>query len=105
MLEAILKAGAESAVAEAPALVAGEWDTNGPHDERTGPYLGRVVSRAPHATSEHVALVAAYARGSAGQVRALAPATRADVLERAARGAVEHRDELARLLALELGKP
>jgi acyl-CoA reductase-like NAD-dependent aldehyde dehydrogenase len=105
MLEAILKAGAEPAVAEAPALVAGEWDTNGPHDERTGPYLGRVVSRAPHATPEDAGRAAAYAHGSAGQVRALAPAARAGVLERAARGAMEHRDELARLLALELGKP
>jgi acyl-CoA reductase-like NAD-dependent aldehyde dehydrogenase len=105
MLEAILKAGADSAVAEAPALVAGEWDTDGPHDERMGPYLRRVVSRAPHATPGDVDRAVAYARASAGQVCALAPAARADVLERAARGATEHRDELARLLVLELGKP
>jgi acyl-CoA reductase-like NAD-dependent aldehyde dehydrogenase len=38
-------------------------------------------------------------------VAALAPAARADVLDRASSAAAERRDDLARLLALELGKP
>ncbi|HYU66019.1 MAG TPA: aldehyde dehydrogenase family protein, partial [Jatrophihabitantaceae bacterium] len=92
-------------VAEAPALVAGEWVEDGQLVDRTGPYLRRVVSRAHTAAPADVARVAAYARESARQVTALAPATRADVLERASRSAVDRRDGLARLLALELGKP
>src|SRR6266545_2249706 len=92
-------------VAEAPALVAGEWVRDGQTVERTGPYLRRVVSRAHTAAPADVARAAAAAREGARRVRALAPATRADVLERASRGAVDRRDDLARLLALELGKP
>jgi acyl-CoA reductase-like NAD-dependent aldehyde dehydrogenase len=92
-------------VEEAPALIAGEWIRDGQTVERTGPYLRRVVSRAHTAAAADVARAAASARQSARQVRALAPATRADVLERASHAAVNRRDELARLLALELGKP
>ncbi len=47
----------------------------------------------------------AHAAASARTVRRLTPARRADVLERAATLAEERRDDLARLLALELGKP
>lgn len=105
MLEAVLRAGAESAVAAAPALVAGEWVHDGACTVRTGPYLRRAVSRAPTAGPADIARVIGYARDSAHAVAALAPAARADVLDRASRAALEHRDDLARLLALELGKP
>jgi acyl-CoA reductase-like NAD-dependent aldehyde dehydrogenase len=105
MLEAILKAGAELAVAEAPALVAGEWVADSPFAERTGPYLRRVVSRAPVAGEADVARAVGYARGSARVVAGLAPAARADVLDRASAAAADRRGDLARLLALELGKP
>ncbi len=105
MLEAVLKAGAELSVAEAPSLLAGEWTDGGPGAERTGPYLRRVVSRARTAAPDDVTRAARYARRGARAVAALAPAARAEVLERAARAAAEHRDGLARLLALELGKP
>ncbi|MEU9951053.1 aldehyde dehydrogenase family protein, partial [Streptomyces sp. NPDC047939] len=45
------------------------------------------------------------ARRYAPQVATLAPAARADILQRAAVAALAHRDQLAQLLALELGKP
>jgi len=106
MLEAILDAGAALAVAEAPALVAGGWVMgHGRRVERTGPYVRRIVSRAPLAGPADIASTMAYAGAGARAASALAPATRAATLDRAARCALEHRDGLARLLALELGKP
>jgi acyl-CoA reductase-like NAD-dependent aldehyde dehydrogenase len=107
MLDAILKAASERSVIEAPALVAGGWTADGRPFERTGPYLRRVVSRAPSASAVHVAQAVDHARSGARVVAALSPAARAGVLDRAAAAAAagEHRDGLARLLALELGKP
>ncbi len=105
MLDAILKAGAELAEAEAPALVAGEWRTDGTRIERTGPYVRRVVSHAPEAGPGDITRSVAYTGHCASAVAGLAPAARADVLDRASRAAADRRDELARLLALELGKP
>jgi acyl-CoA reductase-like NAD-dependent aldehyde dehydrogenase len=89
----------------ASALVAGEWSANGPLVDRVGPYLRRVVSRSAPADGDMVREAVQYAHTSARRVAALAPAARAEILERAAAGAVRRRDELARLLALELGKP
>ena len=105
MLDAILKAGAELAVVEAPALIAGEWAADSSFAERTGPYLRRVVSRAPVPGPDDVGRAIGYARDAARVVAGLAPATRADVLDRASAAATERRESLARLLALELGKP
>jgi acyl-CoA reductase-like NAD-dependent aldehyde dehydrogenase len=105
MLEAMLKAGAELTVVEAPALVAGGWTADGPFAERTGPYLRRVVSRAAIAGPADVDRAIGYARDAARTVAGLAPATRADVLDRASAAAAERRAGLARLLAIELGKP
>ena len=50
MLDAILEVRADDAVVDAPALIAGEWITKGTWDERSGPYVRRVVSRAPAAS-------------------------------------------------------
>ncbi len=90
---------------EAPALIAGEWAADGSFAERTGPYLRRVVSRAPAAGPGDVGRAIGYTRGAAQVVAGLAPATRADVLDRASAAATKRRESLARLLALELGKP
>ena len=46
MLDAILQARADDAVVDAPALIAGEWVTEGKWTERFGPFVRRVVSRA-----------------------------------------------------------
>jgi acyl-CoA reductase-like NAD-dependent aldehyde dehydrogenase len=90
---------------EAPAFVAGRWSTESSPAERTGPYVRAVVSRSYPATASQIEAARAFARTGAVAVAALAPATRAEVLERASRLATEHRAEFARLIALELGKP
>ncbi|MFE6487888.1 aldehyde dehydrogenase family protein [Streptomyces sp. NPDC057757] len=105
MLDSLLKAGSDVAVAEAPPFVAGEWGGGGPELTRTGPYLRRVVSRTTTATGEEVARALSYARAGARTVAGLAPAARAGILERASAAATAHREGLARLLAMELGKP
>ncbi|MDP9793109.1 acyl-CoA reductase-like NAD-dependent aldehyde dehydrogenase [Catenuloplanes nepalensis] len=92
-------------VVQAPALIAGTWIGDGPAAERVGPYTRAVVSRARVAGPGDARTAAEYAKAHARAVARLAPATRATVLERAAALAVERRDDLARLIALELGKP
>jgi acyl-CoA reductase-like NAD-dependent aldehyde dehydrogenase len=86
-------------------LVAGEWRSDGPRLDRVGPWTREVVSTARQAGEDDVRDALAYARRGAKSVARMAPAARAAVLERAAEAAEARRDELARLLALELGKP
>lgn len=105
MLKAMLTAASGKEPVQAAALVGGRWSATGPQSERIGPYLRRSVSRAPVAGADEIAAVRAYARTSARSVARLAPAGRAEVLESASRAASENRETLARLLALELGKP
>ncbi|GAA2503577.1 aldehyde dehydrogenase family protein [Winogradskya humida] len=99
MLDSILK------VAQAPALLAGAWVTEGPAADRIGPYTRTVVSRARVCDATDVTTAAGYAARAAKVVARLAPATRAGVLETAARLAADRRADFARLIALELGKP
>jgi len=89
----------------ARSFVGGKWVEGGSWAERLGPYTRTVVSRAVLADASMVERALAYAAASARTVRRLTPARRADVLQRAATLAEERRDDLARLLALELGKP
>jgi acyl-CoA reductase-like NAD-dependent aldehyde dehydrogenase len=105
MLKAMLDSGSQVAAVQAAALVGGHWRTEGPQSERIGPYLRHVVSRAPVASTDEVAAVRDHARSCARAVARLAPASRAEILQRASAAATEHREGLARLLALELGKP
>ncbi|MFG2589443.1 aldehyde dehydrogenase family protein [Streptomyces sp. NPDC048438] len=105
MLEVILKSVADSDVVDALPFLAGAWSGDGPTAERTGPYLRRTVSRAPTALPTEIDKAVAEARRYAPQVATLAPAARAEILQRASVAALNHRDRLARLLALELGKP
>ena len=93
------------AITDAPVLVAGEWIHDGPTAERTGPYLRRTVTRAVMATPGDVTRALQYAPDAARAVARVSPATRADVLDRAAQLAATRRDELAAYLAVELGKP
>jgi acyl-CoA reductase-like NAD-dependent aldehyde dehydrogenase len=65
----------------------------------------RVVSVAYVADRAMVDEALAYAQRSRAAVERVSPAARADVLERAADLVDAQRDEFARLLALELGKP
>jgi acyl-CoA reductase-like NAD-dependent aldehyde dehydrogenase len=92
-------------VVAAPALLGGEWIDDGPTVERVGPFTRAVVSRARVAEPADVRTAAEYARAGAKRIARLAPATRAGILDRAAALATERRDDFARLIALELGKP
>jgi len=105
MLEAILKSVTDDDVVDAQPFLAGAWSGDGPTAERTGPYLRRTVSRTPTALPVEIERAVAHARRYAPQVAELAPAARAEILLRASTAALTHRDRLARLLALELGKP
>ncbi|MFE9687559.1 aldehyde dehydrogenase family protein [Streptomyces sp. NPDC006285] len=105
MLQDLLKAADENDVVEASPYLSGSWGGEGPPLERTGPYLRRTVSRALTATPGEIDTAVTRAGRYAQQMADLAPAARAGVLEAAARNAAAHRDRLARLLALELGKP
>jgi acyl-CoA reductase-like NAD-dependent aldehyde dehydrogenase len=91
--------------AEARCLVAGQWRTSGKRSERVGPYLRRVVSVAHVADAAMVDEALTYAQRSRAAVEEVSPAARAAVLERAADLIDAQRDEFARMLALELGKP
>jgi len=105
MLEAILESGADATVTRAAALVGGKWISDGAQSERGGPFLRRPVSQAPVAGPAEIAAVRAYAKDAAPSVARLSPARRAEILEQASAAATRNRDGLARLLALELGKP
>ncbi len=105
MLRDLFRAAAQSAVMAAPNFIAGEWTHFGTPFERTGPWLGEVVTQAwePDPADIERALTAAAA--AAPTIARLSPAHRAAVLDRAAEIAVGYRDELALLIARELGKP
>ena len=89
----------------APALLDGEWIGDGPSEDRVGPFTRTVVSRARVAEPDDARLAAERAKVFARTIARLAPAARAAILDRAAALAAEHRDDIARLIALELGKP
>lgn len=92
-------------VYDAGCLIAGEWVTEGSRKERIGPYVRRTVSTTRTAAQDDVAAALAWLQQAAGVVARMAPATRAEILERAAALALERTERIARLLALELGKP
>lgn len=92
-------------VYEAPGFVAGDWVKGTTQAERTGPYLRRVVSRAALATMDDADEAVRYAAAAAKAVAGTAPAARAAVLTQAARLAAERKEEVATLIAAELGKP
>ncbi len=85
MLEALLTAPAANGPVQAPALLAGDWVTGGPVVER------RRAVRPPHRQSppsaagpDAVRAAVAYAATAARDIARLAPAARADILDRAA---------------------
>ena len=92
-------------VHEAQCLVAGEWTSTAETAERRGPWTRGPVSRSHVADPALVERALAYAADARHVVEGWSPAARATVLDRAADLVEERSDELARLLALELGKP
>ncbi|MBD0735145.1 aldehyde dehydrogenase family protein [Streptomyces sp. CBMA29] len=105
MLEVILKSLADSEPVHAPSYVGGTWTDTRDSGQRTGPYVRRTVSTASTVGPTDISEAIEKADRYAPQVADLAPAARADTLECASAAATAHRDALARLLALELGKP
>ncbi len=97
--------GDSAAAFDARCLVAGQWRASTNRAERIGPYVRRLVSVAHVADPVMVDEALGYARQAQARVERLSPAARADVLERAADLVDRRRDQFARLLALELGKP
>ena len=85
-------------------LVAGSWHESSTLDRRS-PVTGHVVSQAAQATSAHAKDALDFAAMSASEVAGLSPAASADILESASVLVEENQTEIARLLALELGKP
>ncbi|MBK5249128.1 MAG: aldehyde dehydrogenase family protein [Actinomycetales bacterium] len=85
-------------------LVAGSW-VDGDSIDRNGPMVGRSVSSVAQASATDAERALEFASTAAAEVAALSPAARAEILERASRLVEEHREDLARPLALELGKP
>ncbi|BBH70236.1 aldehyde dehydrogenase [Actinoplanes sp. OR16] len=90
---------------EVGCLIAGSWTTGGTTADRVGPWVRQVVTTARQADGSDVEAALRYARRGATAVARMSPAARAAVLERASAEILRRRDTLARLLALELGKP
>ncbi len=105
MLDSILSAAPDGESVVAPVFVAGEWIDKGAAVDRVGPYVRRVVSRAVAVDADQIHVAVRYARHAGRTVARFSPAARAEVLERAAGIAVDRRSDVARLIALELGKP
>jgi acyl-CoA reductase-like NAD-dependent aldehyde dehydrogenase len=105
VLTDLLEQARSDSITEAPAYVAGRWTTQGSPAGRVGPYARHVVSHSYPATPDQVTTAREFARTGARAVAALAPATRASVLERASALATAHRGDIARLIGRELGKP
>jgi acyl-CoA reductase-like NAD-dependent aldehyde dehydrogenase len=105
MLRDLLRAAAESRVMTAPSYIGGQWTQEGTAFERTGPYLREVVTRAFEPDGPQVEQALSAAAEGAATLAQLAPAHRAGILERAAALAAHNRDELAVIIARELGKP
>jgi acyl-CoA reductase-like NAD-dependent aldehyde dehydrogenase len=105
MLDVILATTEPGTVVMAPAFLAGQWLCDGPMADRIGPHRRDVVSRARVAQTGDAVVAGSYARVARGRVAGLAPAARADILDRAAALARERTEDFARLIALELGKP
>jgi acyl-CoA reductase-like NAD-dependent aldehyde dehydrogenase len=105
VLQDVLDSTRSDSPAEASGYVAGRWVSDGPPAKRVGPHVRAVVTHSYPASSAQLADALEFTGAGAKAVAALAPAARAGILERASRLATELRAELARLIALELGKP
>lgn len=86
-------------------LVGGESVTRGRELEVTSPYDGSIVGRTYEAGAEEIeSAVQAVVSGSA-EMRSLKSYQRVDILRRIAQGIRDESEDLARLMALEAGKP
>jgi acyl-CoA reductase-like NAD-dependent aldehyde dehydrogenase len=85
--------------------VAGEWRTGSREEELRNPYDGEVVATVPVATVDDALAAVGAAVDGAAAMRRLSTWERNELLRGAARLVEERLDELARTIALEVGKP
>ncbi len=86
-------------------FLAGRWTDGEDEMEVRSPWDGRVVSRVARGGTAHLERAVEAAHRSAPMLAALSPAERAAVLERAVALLGERREELARAVSEEAGKP
>jgi acyl-CoA reductase-like NAD-dependent aldehyde dehydrogenase len=86
-------------------LAAGEWTGNGEKFEVLSPYDGSVVGEALRPAPEVIEMAVAGAAAAFPRMKRMATGERAGILRRASALIGEHGKELARLIALESGKP
>jgi acyl-CoA reductase-like NAD-dependent aldehyde dehydrogenase len=101
----ILEAASDGEVMEAQCLVDGQWRRTAEQVERIGPWTRAAVSSAWQAGPEDIAAARAAAPRFAAVVAGISPASRARSLMKASELARSRRDELAVVIARELGKP
>ena len=85
--------------------VAGEWRGTGSEEAVKNPFDGEVVDTVPVAGHEDAVLAVSAAEAGARVMRSLAAWERAEILGRAADLVEASADDLARTIALEVGKP
>jgi glyceraldehyde-3-phosphate dehydrogenase (NADP+) len=88
-----------------PILVGGEWEAAGQELVSCAAGTGEELGRTFHATAEQLDRATAAAVAAFATTRRLASHERAAILRRIASGIATRREELARSLALEIGKP
>ena len=88
-------------------FIGGEWrdsSDGAPFDVET-PATGEVIAKVASATSDDAGAAMDAAAGAQREWAATAPRVRSDILRRAYDLVVEHVDDLALLMSLEMGKP
>jgi acyl-CoA reductase-like NAD-dependent aldehyde dehydrogenase len=90
-----------------PMYVAGAWteSESGARTEATSPATGQAIGSVPKGTREDARRAIAAANAAAGEWARRSPFERAGAMERVAEIVLERRDELARTLTLDQGKP
>ena len=88
-----------------PFLIGGEWRTTGDVQEVRSPYTGEVVARVSYASRNEVEEAIAVAASAALEMRVLPRYEVAESLRRIADYITAHREDFARTIATEAGKP
>ena len=96
---------AEVEVATRGFLIGGKWCEEGAQQEIRSPFDGSVVSRTWVATRQHAEKAIASAVAAFGTTRRLPAFERQRVLRAIAQGIAARKEEFARMICLEAGKP
>jgi len=85
-------------------LIGGMWVEGGNYFEVRNPYTNEVLAKVPEASPEDVKTAVAAAR-KAFEEEKLAAYRRSEILENTSRSIAENKEEFARIISLESGKP